>query len=162
MRWTGEVAGGIGGAESSEARERGIKEGIAGGGFALEFLPGGGSELVLTLDGEQELLFAGELKIVFEVCEGRCDPRADGALGDTQLDGDGGGAKSLAVEGERLLAQRDGVGSVGKVGDVGRNGGGGHGGWLLWKTSPPAPSPTRRGEVRRAVAMKGWRYSGWG
>jgi hypothetical protein len=93
--------------------QRGIEEGGASGGLGLELLPGGNGEGLLTLDGEEELFAAAELLVVFQLGEGGGDPGANGALGDTKLAGDGGGAQALAVEGEGLLAQGDGMGNVG-------------------------------------------------
>ena len=77
----GSVNGGIGG--SMESFKDSLEQDVAGGGFALELLPTGGGELVLALDGQQELFAAVELEIVFEGFEDGCDPGADGALGNT-------------------------------------------------------------------------------
>src|SRR5579859_4678109 len=48
----------------------GVEEGVASGGLVVELLPGGGGELVLALDGEQDLLLAVELEVVLEIGKG--------------------------------------------------------------------------------------------
>jgi len=96
----------------------GVEEGVASGGLVVELLPGGGGELVLALDGEQDLLLAVELEVVLEIGEGGGYPGADGALGDAELSGDGRGTETMTVESEGLLAQGDGMGDVGRVGEV--------------------------------------------
>ena len=110
------------------------------GGFALVRVPGGRGDRPLALDGAQEVLVTVDAVLQGDLVRVVLEVVADGARGDAELLGDGGGAVALTVEREGAVPASDGVGVGKSIAGVGRG-------------LTPGPSP--RGERGERLLLAG-------